>query len=214
MNFISPIFNIIINMRERMKMQQHERMYGPHFDETKAFKAVSKMENEDGTRGEHWSINDTTRLAGQYGINLSTPKFNRYDWYVALNMVYSDYYKIINTMANGDHTRFFVKLAEAWLCDRDIDEGKMWYYYCYIMCDKIRDELMEEGEEEEEFEEEFERFNRARGNRARGNRARGNRARSNRARRYADEYDDEEEFYFEDYRERMMPERYGRLSRY
>jgi hypothetical protein len=45
-------------------------------------------------------------------------------------------------------------MAEAWLDDKDIEEGKMWHYYCYVMCDEIREELLEEDEEEEEEYEE------------------------------------------------------------
>lgn len=33
---------------------------------------------------------------------------------------------------------------------KDIDEGKMWYYYIYVMCDKIRQAEMECYEEEVE----------------------------------------------------------------
>jgi hypothetical protein len=44
--------------------------HGPHFNEEHARKAVMKMENEDGTRGPHWSIEETTTLASQYGISL------------------------------------------------------------------------------------------------------------------------------------------------
>lgn len=62
MNFISRIIKSINAMRERLKIERHEAMYGPHF------------------------------------------------------------------------------LAKAWLNDKDIEEGKMWYYYCYIMCDKLRKE--------------------------------------------------------------------------
>lgn len=184
-------------MRKKLKMQRHERMFGPHFDEEQAIKAVSKMENEDGTNGEHWSLSDTTRIAGQYGINLNTRKFNKYDWYVALNMVYSDYYKVINTISNSDHLRCFAKLAEAWLCDKDIEEGKMWYYYCFIMCDKLRDEFLEEDDEDED-EEEYSRYNYAR------------RAKSKR--RYEDdEYEDDDR----DYRyERRGQMRERRSSRY
>lgn len=32
-----------------------------NFNEECALKAVSKMENEDGSRGEHWSLEETTR---------------------------------------------------------------------------------------------------------------------------------------------------------
>lgn len=66
-----------------------------------AHKAVSKMENEDGSRGPHWSIEETTALASQHGISLSN-RFNRYDWYVALNMIYSDFYKVIVSISNSN----------------------------------------------------------------------------------------------------------------
>lgn len=69
MNFISRIIKSINAMRERLKIERHEAMYGPHFNEECALKAVSKMENEDGSRGEHWSLEETTSIANQYGIN-------------------------------------------------------------------------------------------------------------------------------------------------
>lgn len=156
MNFISRIIKSINAMRERLKIERHEAMYGPHFNEECALKAVSKMENEDGSRGEHWSLEETTSIANQYGINLKGEKYNKYDWYVALNMIRSDYYRAVVTMTSSDHIKYFVELAKAWLNDKDIEEGKMWYYYCYIMCDKLRKEaktmLMLEDDEDEEME--------------------------------------------------------------
>lgn len=62
MNFISRIIKSINAMRERLKIERHEAMYGPHFNEECALKAVSKMENEDGSRGEHWSLEETTSI--------------------------------------------------------------------------------------------------------------------------------------------------------
>lgn len=154
MNFISRIIKSINAMRERLKIERHEAMYGPHFNEECALKAVSKMENEDGSRGEHWSLEETASIANQYGINLKGEKYNKYDWYVALNMIRSDYYRAVVTMTSSDHIKYFVELAKAWLNDKDIEEGKMWYYYCYIMCDKLRKEaktmLMLEDDEEME----------------------------------------------------------------
>ena len=101
MNFISRIIKSINAMRERLKIERHEAMYGPHFNEECALKAVSKMENEDGSRGEHWSLEETTSIANQYGINLKGEKYNKYDWYVALNMIRSDYYRAVVTMTIG-----------------------------------------------------------------------------------------------------------------
>lgn len=125
-------------MHRIIRTKAYEAKHGPHFDEEHARKAVSKMENEDGSRGQHWSVEETSALANQYGIRFDS-KFNKYDWYVALNMVYSDYYKVIVNMTGSNNSKYFVELAKAWLSDKDIDEGKMWYYYIYVMCDKLRD---------------------------------------------------------------------------
>lgn len=138
-------------MHRIIRTKAYEAEHGPHFNEEHARKAVSKMENEDGSRGQHWSIEETTALANQHGIRLDD-KFNKYDWYVALNMVYSDYYKVIINIANSNSSKFFVELAKAWICDRDVDEGKMWYYYVYVMCDKIR------NAEEDYFERHYSKY--------------------------------------------------------
>lgn len=128
-------------MHRIFRVKAYEMEHGPHFNEEHARKAVMKMENEDGTRGPHWSIEETTTLASQYGISL-TGKYNRYDWYVALNMVYSDYYRVIMNITGSNNTKHYVEFAKAWLNDKDIDEGKMWYYYIYVMCDKIRESVI------------------------------------------------------------------------
>lgn len=139
-------------MHRIFRVKAYEMEHGPHFNEEHARKAVMKMENEDGTRGPHWSLEETSALASQYGISLSG-KFNRYDWYVALNMVYSDYYKVLLNITGSNNVKHYVEFAKAWLNDKDIDEGKMWYYYQYVMCDKIREAEMECYEEELEKHE-------------------------------------------------------------
>lgn len=62
-------------MHRIFRVKAYEQEHGPHFDEVMAHKAVSKMENEDGSRGPHWSIEETTALASQHGISLSN-RFN------------------------------------------------------------------------------------------------------------------------------------------
>lgn len=139
-------------MHKLFRTKAYERKHGPHFNEEWARKAVSKMHNEDGSRGPHWTIEETTQLANQYGVNLNGA-FNRYDWYVALNMIYSDFYKVILSIANSNNNKHFVEFAKAWLNDKDIDEGKMWYYFVYVMCDYIREEEMDYYEDDNEDEE-------------------------------------------------------------
>lgn len=185
-------------MHRIFRVKAYEAEHGPHFNEEHARKAVSKMENEDGTRGPHWSIEETTTLANQYGVSLGN-RFNRYDWFVALNMVYSDYYKVIINITNSNSTKHFVELAKAWINDKDIDEGKMWYYYIYVMCDKIRQAEMECYEEEvekrdkyeEDDDDEFERIGLFRRGGRRGGMMRGGRRvySTSRARDYEDDYE-------------------------
>ena len=138
-------------MHRIIRIKAYEAEHGPHFNDEHARKAVNKMENEDGTRGQHWSLEETTALANQYGIRLDE-KINKYDWYVALNMVYSDYYRVVVSMTGSNNTKYFVELAKAWMHDKDIDEGKMWFYYIYVMCDKIR------NAEEDLFERHYSKY--------------------------------------------------------
>lgn len=42
-------------MHRIFRVKAYEMEHGPHFNEEHARKAVMKMENEDGTRGPHWS---------------------------------------------------------------------------------------------------------------------------------------------------------------
>lgn len=103
-------------MHRIFRVKAYEKEHGPHFNEEYARKAVMKMENEDGTRGPHWSLEETTTLASQYGIALGS-KFNRYDWFVALNMVYSDYYRVIMNITGSNNTKHYVEFAKAWLIE-------------------------------------------------------------------------------------------------
>lgn len=93
-------------MHRIFRVKAYEKEHGPHFNEEYARKAVMKMENEDGTRGPHWSLEETTTLASQYGIALGS-KFNRYDLFVALNMVYSDYYRVIMNITGSNNTKHY-----------------------------------------------------------------------------------------------------------
>lgn len=133
---------------EKTKLERHERMYGPHFNEECANKAVKKMENEDGTKGPRWSVEEAERIASQYGVNLKGEKFNKYDWFVALNMIRSDFYRAVINMTGSDNVKHFVELTKAWLNDKDIEEGKMWFYFKFVMCEEGREENDDFDDEE------------------------------------------------------------------
>lgn len=128
-------------MHRIFHIKAYEKEHGPHFNEEHARKAVMKMENEDGTRGPHWSIDETTALASQYGITLGS-KFNRYDWFVALNMVYSDYYKVIINITGSNNTNKAQKESIA-KCDEEMRK-------CQTLLDKLGTE--EDNKEESKID--------------------------------------------------------------
>lgn len=115
-------------LKSELAANMYEAINGPHFDEEHAHYAVEGMENEDGTKGPHWTVEETTSVANQMGINLKSEKHNKWDWFVAMNMIYSDFYKAVVAMTGSANTKYFAELAKAWLCDKDISEGKMWHY--------------------------------------------------------------------------------------
>lgn len=92
--------------------------YGPHFDECLAKKAVAEMRNVDGTAGEHWTMEQTDAIAGQYSIH------HKCDWYYVMNMLYSDFAKVLGSDANT-----YAKMAVAYINDPDAGEGKAFKLY-------------------------------------------------------------------------------------
>lgn len=77
------------------------------------------MKNVDGTAGEHWTLEETTRVMDQNGI-----KANKYDWYYLLNMLHSDYSHLW-----GEDVAQYVKFAKAYINDPDAGTGKVFYLW-------------------------------------------------------------------------------------
>ena len=74
------------------------------------------MENEDGTTGPHWPMEQTTALAESMG--LSWDKISPWCWWITMNMMYSDYGNV--AIHYGVSTaEFFAELAQAFLFDKD-----------------------------------------------------------------------------------------------
>lgn len=97
----------------------YKEVYGCHFNEWSLNKALNNMVNEDGSVGQHWSLDQTTQLLNQYNY-----KFNKYDWCYTMNMIYSDYYGVVD-----NDTTTYVRISEKFLCDKDAPDGKAYIYY-------------------------------------------------------------------------------------
>lgn len=90
----------------------------PHFSKETSKYAVSKLRNKDGTTGEHWNYETTSKVLESKGYD-----FKHCDWYYVLNMIYSDYYKA----GRSDDT--YIELACDFLDDKDAPEDKAKKYY-------------------------------------------------------------------------------------
>ena len=104
---------------------KHEK-YGM-LDEHTAREWVDGMENEDGTTGPHWTMEQTKSVAAQRGITCDPVEF-----WAAMNMVYSDYCGVAKKL-NVNNLDFYICMATAFLDDKDAGEGKMMRYYRHIV---------------------------------------------------------------------------------
>lgn len=102
-----------------LTLELYEEINGPYFDEELSAYAVSGMENEDGTTGGHWTLEQTNDMAKDVGVSV-----NEYDWYYVLNMIYSDF---CGTIKNN--TPMYPMLAKDWIMDKDAPDGKAFSYY-------------------------------------------------------------------------------------
>ncbi len=107
---------------DELELFLYKKIHGCHFTDWLLDKAVSKMQNEDGSSGPHWTVEQTTSVAKQNNIMFSN--FNEYDWNYVMNMMYSDYYGAI-----PNETSYYVKLSRKFLEDKDADTGKALRYY-------------------------------------------------------------------------------------
>lgn len=105
------------------EMELYKDIYGCHFNEWLLKEATSKMINEDGTHGSHWSIESTNSLARSKGLEFK--EFNQYDFNYVMNMIYSDYYGAVSNDVD-----IYYKMALKFLHDKDGRENKAFHYYC------------------------------------------------------------------------------------
>jgi hypothetical protein len=103
----------------KYKMKLYELAYGKVLNEDIAVEWVESMQPES-----KWTMEETTSVKNQYGLN----DISDIDFYVVLNMMYSDYHKII-----GENVDMYVKMAKAWLEDSDVAEGKLYNYKMYVV---------------------------------------------------------------------------------
>lgn len=92
----------------------------------------TKMLNDDGTAGGHWTIEQTNAVAQSVGVKFD--HITADGWNTTMNMMYSDYSGVANKYGVST-CDFYADLAKAFLFDRDggAPESKLAaYYHCIV----------------------------------------------------------------------------------
>lgn len=88
---------------------------------------TSKMQNADGTKGCHWTLEQTQDVAKQRNITCDPN-----DFWAAMNMMYSDYCTVARSYS-ADNQNFYADMAAAFLRDKDAVPGKIVKYLDVIV---------------------------------------------------------------------------------
>ena len=99
----------------------------PVFNRQMAEDWVSRMQNADGTRGPHFSMEKAKEVMKQYNADCDPVEF-----WVVLNSLYSDYDQALKKN-NASTLELYACLAKAWLEDQDAVSNKLAAYYTYVV---------------------------------------------------------------------------------
>ena len=117
-----------MNEMEQQSARQMQRGYtennGQRLSHEEAMNWAREMKNEDGTKGPLWSMEQAKQVMAQKGVECDPLEF-----WLALNMMYSDYCKVFRKHGVGDKIDFYVDMAKAFLDDKDAYPDKLTRYY-------------------------------------------------------------------------------------
>ena len=104
------------------------------FTEDDARRWTEHMENDDGSMGAHWTLEQTTAVANSIGVHVDP-----WIWFAALNMEYSDNFEVAQKYGL-DRPEYYADLAKAFLFDKDGGgpEAKIAGYYHGIVEPRLR----------------------------------------------------------------------------
>ena len=91
-----------------------------------AMQWVNNMKNADGSTGPHYTMEQAKQIMDQQGYS-----GDEVDFFVAINMMYSDYCKVAKRNNCGT-TEFYAAMAKAFLDDKDAQPEKLSRYKKYI----------------------------------------------------------------------------------
>lgn len=105
---------------EKYKMKLYGMAYNYKFTKEMAEEIVENMK----PRAEIWDYETTNSVKNQYGLN----NINQEDFYLVINSLGNDYADVISI----EEVDTYVKMAKAWIEDKDAKEDKTWIYFTKI----------------------------------------------------------------------------------
>lgn len=86
------------------------------------------MKGMDGNKGPHWSVDQTQQLMKNKQIDCDP-----WEFYAAMNAIYSDYAPIFQKYGVGDNIDFYIDMAKAFIDDPDAQDDKLARYFKYVV---------------------------------------------------------------------------------
>lgn len=94
-------------------------------------KGFAVTDGSDRTDGMKWSRDQTISVGNEIGLDWS--KIAKNNWWIVMNMMYSDFYNVAKKVDYADDPKFYAYLAKDWLMDEDIGEGKLFNYIFHVI---------------------------------------------------------------------------------
>lgn len=112
----------------------HEGTKTAGFTEADAKRWTEHMENSDGSKGPHWTLEQATAVANSIGVHVDP-----WIWFATLNMEYSDNFDVAQKYGLN-RPEYYADLAKAFLFDEDGGgpEAKIAGYYHGIVEPRLK----------------------------------------------------------------------------
>lgn len=123
-HFMESVHNMHPDMVNNYLMEVEDIICYPPLTIEVAEKYVAELQNKDGSRGGHWTLQQVRDLANKYP---ELKHFNCLDFYVAINIMHSDYW------CADKQVEYYIKLASDFLDDKDAPKNKL---VRYMVCMK------------------------------------------------------------------------------
>lgn len=124
-----PQYHEMDRMQGDRPMQGYsDSQYMPRFDRQMAEEWAADMENEDGTKGPHWTLEQAKQVMAQKEIDGSPLEF-----WIALNATYSDLCKMFKKYGINTVDAYVDFAKSFWMEDKDAVPDKLSAYFTYVV---------------------------------------------------------------------------------